>query len=159
MKKLLALVTLLLPAFGMFAQTDDAPALSEERLREVKAQRIAFLTSRLKLTPEEAQVFWPLYNAYDEARETNRKEMRRSLRSKDGAGTTLTEQQAQERLNKGLELRQRELDLERNYKDRFVKTIGAVRTVELVRAEHDFDREVLRKIRERLGAPPGRTRH
>ena len=107
MKKILALVTLLLPAIGMFAQTDDAPALSEDRLREVKAQRIAFLTNRLKLTPEEAQVFWPLYNAYDEARETNRKEMRRSLRSKDGSGTTLTEQQAQERLNKGLELRQR----------------------------------------------------
>jgi hypothetical protein len=159
MKKLLTLFTLLLPAVGVFAQPDEAPALNEERLREVKAQKIAFLTSRLKLTPEEAQVFWPIYNAYDEARESNRKELRRSMRPKDGAETSPTEQQALERLNKVLELRQRELELERSYKDRFVKTIGAVRTMELVRAEHDFDREVLRRIRERLGKAPDRSRH
>ena len=159
MKKSLALFILLLPTIGTIAQPDDAPVLSEERMREVKAQKIAFLTSRLKLTPEEAQVFWPLYNAYDEARESNRKELRKTMRPKDGAETTLTEQQAQEKLNMGLEVRQRELELERSYKDRFVRTIGAVRTVELVRAEHDFDREVLRRIRERLGNAPGRSRH
>lgn len=160
MKKLLILLALLLPVFGAFAQPDDAPPLSEERLREVKAQKIAYLTGRLDLSPEEAQTFWPIYNAYDEARDANRKEMRRTMRAGRGDEAPLTEQQALERLNKGLELRQRELELERTYKDRFVKAIGALRTVELLRAEHEFDREVLRRIRERMGPPPGgRSRH
>jgi hypothetical protein len=160
MKKLLALLIAFLPALAALAQPDDAPPLSDDRLREVKAQKIAYLTGRLNLSPEEAQTFWPIYNAYDEARDANRKEMRRTMRGKGEDEAGLTEQQALERLNKGLELRQRELELERTYKDRFVKAIGAKRTVELIRAEHDFDREVLRRIRERMGPPPGgRPRH
>lgn len=155
MKKLLVLLAISMPVVGVFAQPDDAPLLSEERLREVKAQKIAYLTGRLDLSPEEAQTFWPIYNAYDEARDANRKEMRRTMRPGRAEEAPLTEQQALERLNKGLELRQRELELERTYKDRFVKAIGAVRTVELLRAEHEFDREVLRRIRERMGPPPG----
>ncbi len=31
----------------------------------VEALRTAFLTNRLALTPEEAAVFWPVYNAFD----------------------------------------------------------------------------------------------
>jgi hypothetical protein len=160
MKTLLTLLIAFLPAFAALAQPDDAPPLSEDRLREVKAQKIAYLTGRLNLSPVEAQTFWPIYNAYDEVRSANRKELRRTMRNKVGDEAALTEQEALERLNKGLELRQRELELERTYTDRFVKAIGARRTVELIRAEHDFDREVLRRIRERMGPPPGgRSRH
>ncbi len=133
-------------------------------MREIKAQRTAYLTTKLGLTPEEAQTFWPVYNAYDDAREANRKEMRRTMTPRDAEPEELTEEQAAQRLNQGLELRQRELDLERTYKDKFVKAIGARKTVALVRAEHDFNREVLRRLRERMDerregeGPPQRKR-
>ncbi|MFN6116274.1 MAG: hypothetical protein ACK46C_10375, partial [Flavobacteriales bacterium] len=115
----------------------------------------------LGLTSEEAQRFWPVYNEFDEARDKLRKEMRDLMKGSRKEGTKPTEAEAEAMLTKGLQLRQRDLDLERTYKDRFVKVLGAVRTAELHKAERDFQREVLRRYRERQGddrrgPPPGR---
>ncbi len=168
MKHLIAL-TLLMAAlfavpFQLRAQEDDMPPLSEERTKEIKAQKTAYLTTKLSLTSEEAQRFWPVYNEFDEAREKLRREMREVMRTGRRSGEPLTEAAAEQLLAKGLSIRERELALERTYKDRFVKVIGAVKTLELHKAERDFQREVLRRYRERMegrggdrpGPPPGR---
>jgi hypothetical protein len=156
LKVTVILCTLLLHTTPSRAQEDDMPALSEERIREIKAQKTAYLTTKLGLTPEEAQRFWPIYNEYDKVRDEHRRELRELVRAGRKNDQDLTETQAQEVLNKGLIVRQKELDLERTYKDRFVMSIGAVKTVELHKAERDFQREVLRRYRERSGGPEGR---
>lgn len=145
---LLSLV-MLAPMPGV-AQPDDMPPLSEERLQEVKAQRTAYLTTKLGLSTEEAQRFWPIYNEFDAEREKLRKELRDNIRSVRKDGGNPSESEAKDVLEKGLALRQRELDLERDYTGRFTKAIGAVKVVELHRAERDFNREVLKRLRERM---------
>ncbi len=115
------------------------PALSGERLKEIKAQKTAYLTTKLGLTTEEAQRFWPIYNEYDDAREKLRKEMRELHKSGKEEGG-LTEATAKVMLTKGLDIRTRELELERTYSERFSKSIGALKTVQLVKAERDFNR-------------------
>ncbi len=155
-----ALLTLIGPA--SMAQMDDMPPLPPERMKEIKAQKTAYLTTKLDLTSEEAQRFWPIYNEFDEAREKLRRELRelhKSVRDSE-----LTDAKAREVIGKSMDVRGRELDLERSYSDRFIKSIGAVKTVQLVKAEHDFQREVLRRFKERMeerrgerpGAPPRR---
>jgi hypothetical protein len=168
MKHLTALALLTAALFAcpaqLHAQEDDMPPLSEERIKEIKAQRTAYLTTKLGLTSEEAQRFWPVYNEFDEAREKLRREMREVMRTGRSSGEAMTEAAAEQLLAKGLSIRERELALERTYKDRFVKAIGAVRTLELHKAERDFQREVLRRYKERMerrggdrpGPPPGR---
>lgn len=148
----LALTALLAAGSSVMAQgpDDDMPGLSEERLKEIKAQKSAYLTTKLSLTTEEAQRFWPVYNEFDEARESLRREHREAMRGARKQGGELSEAEAQQTLAKGLQIRQRELDLEKTSVDRFVKTIGAPKTVELFRAERDFQREVLRRFRERM---------
>jgi hypothetical protein len=44
------------------------PAMAQkDKIRErIKAQRIAFITQRLALTPDEAQKFWPVYNQFSD---------------------------------------------------------------------------------------------
>lgn len=128
----------------------DMPPPSPERLREIKAQKSAFITARLELTPEEAQAFWPIYNEYDDKQDVLRKEMRDLFKGpQEDEG--LTEAEAANLLDKGLQHRQREIDLEKAYSERFRKSIGAVKVLKLRKAEHDFNREVLRKFRERKG--------
>lgn len=56
-KYLLLLLTICLST--VFAQ-----AQPEEIANKVEAIQIAFLTKELKLTPDEAQKFWPVYNDY-----------------------------------------------------------------------------------------------
>jgi len=138
------------------------PPPTPERLKEIKAQKSAFITTKLALTPEEAQQFWPIYNEYDDKQDALRKEMRELLKGarEDQA---MTEAEASQLLEKGIQHRQKEIDLEKSYQERFKKAIGAVKTVRLRKAEHDFNREVLRKFRDRMedrrggdGPPPRR---
>ncbi|MBS1582601.1 MAG: hypothetical protein JST66_10415 [Bacteroidetes bacterium] len=143
------LLLLLSLGSALFArpQDDEAPALSEERMQEIKTQKIAFITQRLALTPEEARTFWPVYDRYDQEIEAVRKEMR--ARNKEAReGTTLTEAEAARILDEGLAARQRELDIRKRYSGEFRKTIGAVKTLRLARSERDFNRELFKRVRE-----------
>lgn len=146
------LLAALAPAIAapLHAQKDDMPPPSEERLKEIKAQKSAYLTTKLELTADEAQRFWPIYNEYDAQQDVLRKEMHEMHRS-TREGAELTEAQATALIDKALANRQKELDLERTYSERFKKSIGAVKTVRLEQAERDFHREVLRRMKERAG--------
>lgn len=158
----LGLLFLLVLAPAAYAQDDDMPPppLSEERLREIRAQKSAYITQRIDLTPEESQAFWPLYNAYDKELEAVRKPMMDARREakRDAA---LSEADAARILDEQLAHKQAELDLRRKYNTEFKKVIGARRTLELARAEHGFNRELFRRMRppgEHKDAPPPRKR-
>ena len=43
--------------FSLFAQSGK---LSEDKRKEFEAQKVAFFTQEMDLTPEEATKFWPL---------------------------------------------------------------------------------------------------
>lgn len=134
------------------------PQIPEERLQEIKAQRTAFLTQRLDLSPAEAEKFWPVFNQYDKEQEVVRKELRdmhRGMR-KD---TEVSEAEAAAAIDKELAARQKELDIRKKYAAEFKRTIGAVKTMRLGKAERDFNRELLKRLRDRMeerrnGAPP-----
>jgi len=46
----------------------DFPGRGMQNAR-IKAQRVAYITSRLALSPQEAERFWPLVNEMEEERE------------------------------------------------------------------------------------------
>ena len=45
----------------------------------ISAMKISFLTQKLNLTPREAQVFWPVYNQYEDELESVRKTHRKLI--------------------------------------------------------------------------------
>jgi len=49
----------------------------------IKAQKVAFITERLNLSPEEAQKFWPIYNSFEnkanKIRQNDLKEVRQAM--------------------------------------------------------------------------------
>lgn len=156
LRRTLPLVLILLGGIlSARAQDDDMPAPDGERLKEIKAQKSAYITAQLGLTPEEAQQFWPIYNEYDDKQDALRKEARELFKGARNGGNELSEAEASKLLEKGLQNRQQELDLEKTYAERFKKSIGAVKTLKLKKAERDFNKEVLRRFRERMGERDG----
>lgn len=138
------------------AQPDGRPGPpSPERMNEIRAQKAAYITSKLSLTPEEAQRFWPVYNKYDEEIEALRRELGGADRELRAKGDALTEADASAFLEKEIGNRQKEVDIMRKLQGESRKLIGAKRTVELGRAERDFHREVLRRFKD---GPRGGTR-
>lgn len=136
------------PAAISVAQDDELPALPEERLKEIKAQKTAYLTTKMELTPEESQKFWPVYNQYDKELEAVRKE-RRDAHKALRASSELSEAEAAAAIDKELAAQQKELDLRKRYSVEFRKVVGAKKTLMLARAERDFNRELLKRLRDR----------
>ncbi|MCB9170641.1 MAG: hypothetical protein H6597_07845 [Flavobacteriales bacterium] len=152
----------LLGSVPLQAQEDDGPPIPEDRLEEIKAQKSAYLTRKMDLSPEEAQKFWPVYNQYDKELEDARKEMREYHRSMKGRIEDLSESDASQMIDRELGFRQRDLDIRKKYTAEFKRTVGAQKTLQLFKAERDFNRELLKRLRDqgtgRDGPPPGGMR-
>ncbi len=86
MKHLLnrTILSLLLLAGVLPATAQPNTPPKAERLREIQAQKSAYITAQLQLTPEEAQRFWPVYNEFDEKQDALRKEMRSLINDPQG---------------------------------------------------------------------------
>ena len=67
-KTLLILFLLLLHGYFCTAQDDSGND------KDIEAVRTAYITNQLKLSPEEAQKFWPVYNSYMQEIKRARKE-------------------------------------------------------------------------------------
>lgn len=109
---------------------------------KIEALRIAFISQQLNLTPEEAQKFWPVYNAYRNESEG----LHKSLSPQPSA-------------DQQLELEQKKLDLKKKYKPQFESALGTEKLNQLYNLEHKFQ-EKLKEIREQRqqqrGAQGGR---
>lgn len=150
LRSLLLTVLVAGAAIALQAQPPGPPPhLSPEKMKELRAQKAAYLTSRISLSPEEAQQFWPVYNKFDEETDALRRELGESDRALREKGDGLTDAEAQAHLDKELANRQKEVDLMRKFHADGRRIIGAKRMVELGRAERDFHREVLRRFQER----------
>lgn len=70
MKKLISIMLVASIAVLTFAQPQGKPGNGQGHkgpdYEKIKAERVAFITSEVGLTAEEAQAFWPVYNKIEE---------------------------------------------------------------------------------------------
>lgn len=127
---------------------DVPPQQMDPKVRErVEAARIALITNRLGLTPDQAEKFWPIYREFATKRGEMRQEWQRAQRGLDPNNPDPTKQQ--ELINMGLQLKQRELDLEKDYSGRILRVISAQQLMNLRRAEQDFRQMILNQLQQR----------
>lgn len=122
MKKYLLIVTLLLGSFSIAVAQENQAGEDLTKQEKIKALYVAYVTQQLKLTPEEAQKFWPVHTQF----ETDLKSVNKDL-------PELTKEQAR-------------LDIKKKYQDNFVKILGNNRCERFFRMNDEFKR----KLRERL---------
>jgi len=128
MKKFILILSVLLGSLSTaFAQ--DQP--DGER---GKALYVAYVTQQLKLTPEEAQKFWPLHTQF----EAELKGVNKDL-------PELTKQQAR-------------LDIKKKYQEGFSKIVGAGRCEHFYRLGDEFRRKLLEKRAQKQENRPNMRR-
>jgi AAA15 family ATPase/GTPase len=126
MKRFFTLVVFLMictvAGFGQEETNADAGRL--------QAYKIAYLTKKLNLTPQEAQRFWPIYNKYQEeirtARINNKKQKTEEIE---------TEEQL--------------LNIRKKYNDDFAKVLNKEKVNTLYRSEREFGNMVQKELMER----------
>ena len=116
---------------------------------QVQVERIAFLTEKIGLTPEEAQLFWPIYNEMDNKRTALFEEKAAILKTFMDNTKTLTDKQINEQLNRLANINKQEGALYGEYDAKFRKVISAQKVMNLYVAEMGFRHYLLQTIRNR----------
>src|SRR4051812_6767456 len=85
-------IILALLSVGIFAQGGRF----REKKEQLKAVKVAFITEQLSLTSDEAEKFWPIYNAFDDKQFALRKEKLDAFRKRmdDDAIDKMTDKEA-----------------------------------------------------------------
>ena len=113
---------------------------------KIKALKIAHITEQLDLTEKEAQAFWPIYNANEEARQKLREASRGDKRIKlDG----LTEAQAKEHLEARFKMDEERFKLQKEYYTKLLNILSAKKIIKLFEADHSFRRKMIDQFKQR----------
>ncbi len=114
------------------------------RITQLDNAKIAFITSRLTLSQDQAQRFWPMYNDFV----ARRRELNRSARllRRDADNPSLSDAQLRDNFTQDFAIRQQQLNLEKDYFDRAQKVLTLRQLAQLYQAERDFTKEVLRRV-------------
>ncbi|MEO8474571.1 MAG: hypothetical protein ABI477_20375 [Chryseolinea sp.] len=146
--KYLFVMSLTLMMFSALAQDDDLPPAQDPKVRnKIQAARIAYITDQLALTPAEAEKFWPIYREFSEKRKEIRQQLRDARRNPDPKKTQ--EQVDQDVVNTQFDVKQKELNLEKDYSGKLLKVISAQKLRTLPDAERRFRQIILEQIQRR----------
>jgi len=140
--KTLKITTLLLLTIMSITWAMAQPQQADGR-DKIESLKIAFITERLSLTPEQAQKFWPAYNQFND----EMKKLRQAY--KPNPETQLTADQT-------LEFDQKKLDLKKRYKVQFETILGKEKVNTLYNLEDEF-RQKMKDLHEQRhsSAPAG----
>jgi Spy/CpxP family protein refolding chaperone len=118
---------------------------------KVKALKVAFITEQLALTAEEAQKFWPIYNAFSEKQSVLRNEKMNAIldRFQPGNIDALSEKEASASLIQMEKIEDDLFQLRKKFIKDLQSVISAKKIIKLKKAEEDFNRVLLKQMRER----------
>ena len=120
MKNIILIVLLLWSGVGVWAQDK----LTDEKRKEFDAQKVAFFTQELDLSPAEAAVFWPLYNEMQKKNREIEADMRKSFHEVRNA-KGLKETDYKEAIGKMLGYEARLHEVKKEYYQKMIQVVPA----------------------------------
>ncbi len=139
MQKLSLLLCCVILTLSILAQDGDWVPENDQ----IRAQRAAYITQRLKLNSTEAAHFWQVFNEYEEEKAS----LKKSFRTERSRPTT--EAEAEQLILRRLELDEAMLQLKRQFYIDAKTKVPARKLMLLPQAETEFKRDLLRQIRDR----------
>lgn len=117
--------------------------------QKIDAQKVAFITDQLQLTPEEAQKFWPVYNQYNSLKEdSNQDFMKSNMRFRNNPDA-MSDKDASDLADSYIRHAQKLVDLQKDCHMKLKEVLPPKKLLKLYNVERDFQRLLL----QRLGAP------
>lgn len=141
----------ILPLLLLFACSLYAQDNMKNKKEQVKALKVAFLTSELDLSTQEAEKFWPLYNVYDDKQFEIRHQKMKAFKNRLNSESLnkISEKDANILLTQ-MEAADEELFYLRKKFSKSLRTIlPASKILKLKKAEDDFYRKLLQQYGDR----------
>jgi len=141
MKKnaLILLVFLLILGGNAFGQR-QGQQIDPERLQ---AARIAFITTRIDLKPEQAEKFWPIFNQFNEQREATM----RQIGALNKGANEVSEEEAKSRIQQRFQLEEKLIKDEKAFVTEASKVLSSKQILLLNNIARDFARQLYQRQR------------
>jgi len=118
-------------------------SFAQRNFEAIESEKIAYITKELKLTPGEAERFFPIYNQYNKEMWDLKRAKRGAQRSSDGASSLTAEKRDV------IAFDVKEVELKKAYRADFAKIVGQARASQFFQVEEDFFNLLRNKIQNR----------
>jgi len=113
----------------------------------VKAQKIAFFTEKIGLTPAEAEKFWPVYNAYWEKKNEIIASWKKKFNHYQKHQDELSDPQMEKLADDYIEFELQKAELLEKYNKKFKEILPIHKVMKIYQADYEFKAYLLEKIK------------
>lgn len=140
---------LLFLSIASYSQPGKFKEKLQQKKEQVKSMKIAYITSELDLTPDEAAKFWPLYNDFEEKQREIRQDKIKNYMDRSQSSDKLTEKEATALINQ-METAEEELhQLRKKFITNLKGVLPATKILKLKKAEDEFSKKLLQQYRDK----------
>lgn len=119
----------------------------QDKTDHIKAQKIAFFTEKLNLTPDEAQKFWPVYNLYWEKKNKIITERREIMAYCEKNLSRMSAKEIKAVADKYVGYQKHEAELLIELNGRLQKILPVEKVMKLYIADNEFKNWLLQQIK------------
>lgn len=112
---------------------------------KLKAEKVAYISTQIDFSVEDAQVFWPIYNEFDKKNNellVEEHKLRMEMRTND---SSLTDDEIEKTLDRMIAIDEEKSKIRSEYHIRFKKILTIKQLMNLYRAENGFRRTLLHR--------------
>ncbi len=147
----LLIVSAFLISIASFGQDGPLRERFKEKKEQIKALKVAFITTELNLTPDEAAKFWPLFNSFEDKQQEIKKQKLKAYleRTDSNAIDRLSEKEAASLLTQ-MESTEDELyQLKKKFVANLKGVLPSTKILKLKKAEEQFSKKLLQQYRDK----------
>ena len=119
-------------------------AKAQTGYQNITDQRIVYLSSKLSLTAEESQKFWPLFREYHKRREVS--SVKRKSLNVPSHG--LTQEESLRIINEYIEVKVQQALLLEEFHKKYLEVLPPQKVLELYKIDEEFNKHLLKQIKQ-----------
>jgi len=147
-RKIVIILSVVFVILNFAAIAQQGGESHEARMEKYRSEKVSFLTTRLDLTPTEAEKFWPIYNQMDKERWEAQK-ARRDLENKvSAAEESLSDNEIIKLTREFSGSMQKEGVLMVSYNEKLLKVLPPKKVLKLYKTENEFRMHMIKKYRD-----------
>lgn len=131
---------------SVMAQTE-----MKDKKEQIKAMKVAYITSELNLNSDEAAKFWPVYNAFDEKQFKLKHEKMQMYKNKleNNVSEQMSDKEASVLLAQMEKTEDELYQLRKKFNTDVKSVLSPVKILKLKKAEEEFNRKLLKQYRNK----------
>ena len=140
------LFTLVFASFGMLLWAQQSNDYIELMRSVIKTEKKAAISEVMELSTAEADLFWPLYNEYNEKRYVVNTKLVKLIEEYAANYSKMNDELAKEYWTRNMNIDMELLKLEKSYYKKFLKVLNAQKAFRYFQAENKIENLILAQL-------------